>query len=70
MKYFLSTLTLICVVSLTAVAGNIPTDGVTAPAPDQTETIPQPGEIPTVGSSYEITDTALDLIQMLISVGI
>ena len=70
MKRFISTLAVTCLVSLPVIAGNIPTDGVTAPTPGETEMILKPGEIPTSGISYEIADTALDLIQMFIGVGI
>ena len=70
MKRFFGSLALACLVALPAVAGNIPTDGVTAPTPDPTETITEPGDVPSVGSSYEITGTALELIQMFLGVGV
>ena len=69
MKRLVSTLALTCMISLSAYAGNIPTDGISAPTPDQSEST-TPGDIPSGGLSYEIADSALDLIQMLIGVGI
>ena len=66
MKRFLSALTLVWIVSFPVFAGNIPTDGITAPTPDPIT----PGEIATSGFTYEIADTALDFIQMVLSAGI
>lgn len=47
MRRFLVTLTLTCVLSVSAFAAEIPTCGVTAPAPEQTPETTQPGNIPT-----------------------
>jgi hypothetical protein len=73
MKRFVVVLALLALVSLPASAGEIPTGGIAPPPPPdgiQATNQTAPGEIPTSGSSYEIADTALDLIQMLIGVGI
>lgn len=74
MKRFLSVLTLVYVVSIPALAGNIPTDGITAPTPDTTTgdvpTVGLTGDVPSIGSTYEIADTTVDLIQMLLGFGV
>lgn len=74
MKRFLSVLTLVCVVSIPALAGNIPTDGIAVPTPGTTPgevpTVGLTGDVPTVGLTYQITDTTVDLIQMLLGFGV
>jgi len=51
MKRFLVTLALTCVLSGTALAGDIPTMGVPSPAPDGTAQTALPGDIPTSDST-------------------
>jgi hypothetical protein len=71
MKRFLMLLAVACALSMSVSAGQIPSDGLTSSTPDGTDTSStQPGDIPSGGLSYEIADSALDLIQMLIGVGI
>jgi hypothetical protein len=71
MKHFMTAIALVCLVSATAVAGDIPSVGITSTTPDGAQpSSTAPGEIPTGGSSYEITETALDLIQMFLGVGV
>ncbi|MDQ5844255.1 MAG: hypothetical protein M3539_03080 [Acidobacteriota bacterium] len=76
MKRFLMTLALTCVLSTSAMAGLIPTVGVTAPPPTgPTATATSPGEIPTgglavtgdipsVGSAVTVSDVTI-LLQMV-----
>ena len=74
MKRLMIVVALTCVVSLPALAGNIPTVGIAPPPPPpdnvQASTTTAPGDIPSGGITYEIADTALDFIQMLIGVGV
>ncbi|HKO42787.1 MAG TPA: hypothetical protein VJU84_05830 [Pyrinomonadaceae bacterium] len=72
MKRFLSVLTLVCVTSIPALAGNIPTDGISAPGtePGEVPTVGITGDIPTGGLTYQIADTTVDLIQMLLGFGV
>ena len=69
MKRFMMTLALTCVLSASALAGDVPTVGITAPPPDETtptSTLTAPGEVPSVGYAQEISEAALDLFQMLL----
>ena len=49
MKRFVMTMALTCVLSGSALAGEIPTVGFTAPPPDETTTLTAPGEVPSGG---------------------
>ena len=52
MKRFLVALTLTCILSVSAMAGDIPTIGAQAPAPTPNGmTAEAPGDIPTIGST-------------------
>ena len=64
MKRFLMSMALTCVLSVTALAGLIPSDGVTAPPPDETTAPTAPGEIPSVGFTQEMSEAALTLVQL------
>ena len=75
MKRLVLVLVFTCAVSLPTLAGNIPTVGVTPPPPPPSDGVQvsqttAPGEIPTGGLNYQIADTALDFIQMMLSAGI
>ncbi|HKO63106.1 MAG TPA: hypothetical protein VJV03_18235 [Pyrinomonadaceae bacterium] len=72
MKRLLLAALLSCAVSVTTFAGNIPTVGVTPPSPppDGIQATTAPVEVPTVGFKYEIADSALDFIQLVLSAGI
>ena len=59
MKRLMTALALSCVLSTTAFAGDIPSVGITAPAPQPTT---MAGEIPTSG----LANSALSLIQTLL----
>ena len=63
MKRFAMTVVLTCVLSGSSLAGDIPTVGVTAPPPPPTA----PGDIPSVGYALEISEAALDIIQLVLS---
>lgn len=65
MKRFLIVITLGCVLSVSAMAGEIPTSGSPAPPPSaatQTTTSTSPGDIPSVGAAEQITDAALSAL--------
>ena len=75
MKKIASAVVLTLVLSLSIFAGEIPTSGYTPPPPPppdgmQASTTTVPGEIPTVGLTYQIADTTVDLIQMLLGFGV
>jgi len=75
MKRLILSFALTLVLAPAAFAGDIPSGGITPPPPPpppdgmQASTTTAPGEVPTVGLTYQITDTAVDLIQMLLGVG-
>jgi hypothetical protein len=61
MRRFLMTIALSCVLSASALAGEIPTSGVTSPQPSgtiQTTTETSPGEIP-CGFAEQISEAGL-----------
>lgn len=65
MKRFLMTITLACVLSSSALAGEIPTVNAPAPPPPgttQTTSTTAPGEIPSDGSAEQISDAALSAL--------
>jgi hypothetical protein len=69
MKRFLMTMALTCVLSVTVLAGQIPSVGVTEPPPDEptlTTTTTAPGEIPTVGLTQQMSEAALTLVQLML----
>jgi hypothetical protein len=66
MKRLLMTIALSCALSGTVLAGQIPTVGFTAPPPDETSTPTTPSDIPTVGLSQQMSDAALDLVQLVL----
>lgn len=67
MKRSLMTIALTCVLSGTALAGLIPSDGVTAPPPDETSTPTAPGDIPSVGLTQQMSEVGLTLVQLVLS---
>jgi hypothetical protein len=67
MKRLLMTMALTCVLSVTALAGLIPSDGVTAPPQDQTSAPTVPGQIPTVGLAPQTAEAGLTLVQLVLS---
>ena len=74
MKRFVIALALTCVLASSSFAGDVPTIGYTPPPPPpdgmQASTTTVPGEIPSGDWTYEITDTTVDLIQMLLGFGV
>jgi hypothetical protein len=71
MKRFLMTAALTCVLSLSVLAGEIPSVGLNSQGPDETTpttNMTSPGEIPTVNYTRDISDTALSLIQIVVGV--
>ena len=74
MKRFIIALTLTCVFASPSFAGDVPTIGIAPPPPpppsDGMQATTAPGEIPSGGFTYEIADTALDFIQLVLGAGI
>ena len=66
MKRLLMTLALACVLSSSALAGDIPSDGSPSPAPNPTPTITtEPGDIPTSGKAELSSDALSALLSVL-----
>ena len=66
MKRFAMAISLSVVLSASALAGEVPTVGVTAPPPPpSTSTVP--GDIPSVGFAQEISDAAFDLVERVLN---
>lgn len=51
MKRFMLAIALTCVLSVSAIAGEMPTMGVVAPTADPLVAAPAPGEMPTTGAA-------------------
>ena len=64
MKRFVMTMALTCVLSGSALAGDIPSVGFTAPPPP---TPTAPGEIPTSDYAQEMSEAALALVEWVFS---
>ena len=63
MKRFLITVALTCFLSLSALAGDVPTVGTPQPPPPGITTGPtSPGDLPSVGSAEQISDAALSAL--------
>jgi hypothetical protein len=65
MKRFMMTIALVCVLSSSALAGEIPTSGVTSPPPSEpteTTSATSPGEMPTGGFAQQISDAGLSVL--------
>ena len=75
MKRLLLSLSLTLCIAASVVAGEVPTVGYTPPPPPppdgmQASTTTIPGEIPSGGWTYQIADTTVDLVQMLLGFGV
>jgi hypothetical protein len=66
MKRFVITLALTCVLSCSALAGEVPTVGFTAPPPDEPPAPTAPGEVPSGGFTQEMSQTALTFVQLML----
>ena len=66
MKRFVMTAALTCVLFGSSLAGEIPSVGITPPPPPPS-TPTAPGEIPTSGYAQEMSEAALDIIQLVFS---
>jgi hypothetical protein len=66
MKRFVMSLALTCALAVAASAGEVPSVGFNAPPPDEPPAPTAPGEIPTVGLTQEISETALTLVQLML----
>jgi hypothetical protein len=62
MKRFFGALALTCLLSASALAGEIPTVGAPQPSPQGITSETSPSQIPTVGSAEQISDAALSAI--------
>ena len=68
MKRFVMTAVLTVALSSLTFAGEIPTDGSHAPAPNPPPTTaPAPGDIPTDGSAWQVSDAALSAALSVLS---
>ena len=75
MKKLMMVFVLSLSLSASAIAGEIPTGGIVPPPPPppdgmQASTTTVLSEIPSGGLSYQIADTTVDLIQMLLGFGV
>ena len=75
MRRVMIAFSLVCILSMSTSAGEIPSVGITPPPPPppdgmQATSTTTPGEIPSVGLTYQIADTTVDLIQMLLGFGV
>lgn len=70
MKRFLMAAALTCVLSCTALGGDIPSVGFTAPPPVETAAPTAPGEVPSGGLTQQMSEAALDLFQMVFGVAL
>ena len=59
MKRFLGAMALACVFSVSALAGDLPTGGLSSPAPTGTTS---PGDLPTGGFADQVSDAALSAL--------
>ena len=62
MKRFLTLVALTCLLSGSALAGDVPTVGAPQPSPQQTTMSTSPGDIPSVGSAEQISDAGLSTL--------
>ncbi len=67
MKRFVMTIALTCILSGSALAGDVPSVGFTAPPPDETATLTAPGDIPTSDFARQMSEAALTLVQLVLS---
>ena len=76
MKRLLLSLSLTVCIATSVLAGEVPTVGYTPPPPPpppdgmQASTTMALGEIPSGGWTYQIADTTVDLVQMLLGFGV
>jgi hypothetical protein len=71
MKRFVMAIALSCVLSASTLAGEVPSGGFTAAPPDQTTpttSTTAPGEISTSGFTQQVSEAALDLVQMVLGI--
>jgi hypothetical protein len=75
MKRFLGAIALACVFSVSALAGELPTSGVTSPAPGELPTsgissapptATSPGDLPTGGLAEQVSDAALSALMAVL----
>jgi hypothetical protein len=69
MKRFVMTIALTCFLAISALAGEIPSGGITAPPPDETTSTtsaPAPGDVPSGGFTQQISEAAFDLFQLVL----
>jgi hypothetical protein len=65
MKRFVMTFALTCVLSCSALAGEVPSVGLTTPPPEET-TSTAPGDVPTGGAPVQISRAALSTLLMML----
>jgi uncharacterized protein YdeI (BOF family) len=67
MKRFLMATAIACALSITTVAGEIPSDGAPRPQSQQTTSPTLVGEIPTIDKAQSLSDAALSVILTALS---
>ncbi len=67
MKRFLTAIAMACVLSISALAGDIPTLGAPQPSPQETTISTSPGDIPSGDSAEQISDDALSALLVVLS---
>lgn len=73
MKRFLMTIALTCVLSGSALAGDMPTCGVMSPPPSETTetaSLTSPGEMPACGLAQQISDAALSALLSVLGLAV
>ena len=68
MKRFAMIVVLTCALAGSALAGDIPSVGVVSPPPAGTAVQTAPGDVPTGGYAQQISEAALDLVELVFSV--
>ncbi len=62
MKHLLMAAAIACALSVTSMAGEIPSGGAPTPQPQPTTATTNPGEIPTLGKGQSLSDVALSAL--------
>ena len=80
MKRFFGALALACVFSVPALAGDVPTSGVTSPAPGDVPTsgisaaepigTTSPGDLPTSGFADQVSDATLSVLLSVLGLAV
>jgi hypothetical protein len=66
MKRFVLAVAMTCVLTGSALAGEIPTVGFNAPPPAEPPPVTAPGEIPSGGLTQQMSEAVLTLVQLML----